>query len=194
MRNLFFVLSCAAIACLVSACSTFGVDMTRYNLNLDAAAALAAPDRAIVFTEFAKADMFGMADPMVYAEIKDKPTDAGSRTATLLTHDIKYVGVWPGSYALSSVQLPAKSVYYTFPGWKSGPDRAIGVFDVRAGDVIYIGKLVFKAQGATMEMAVEDNFEDFKRGLPKDLAARVQKRLVTLPPTFTFASQRRVAY
>jgi hypothetical protein len=143
-----------------------------------------------VFGTVGYTDMFNMAPPLIYFEIRDKPTDAANRTQMLLSDDMNLAGTWPGSYSLATLYLPANLQSYTYPGWRGGEARSVGRFDVAPGEVIYIGNLVFRPHGEVVRMEVEDHFDEFKRRLPPDIAARIQKRLIQVPATYEFPIHR----
>jgi hypothetical protein len=60
---------------------------------------------------------------------------------------------------------------------------------VKPGEVIYIGHLVMDPQEMTLKMRVEDRFDEMKTKLPPELASRIVKRLIALPPSITFDSK-----
>jgi len=137
-------------------------------------------------------DMMNLAEPLISFEIRETPTDAGGRRTMNISDDLNLAGTWPGSFALKSLYLPANSQSYAFPGWNGGEARAVGRFEVGAGEVIYIGHLVFRAHGMRVDMQVEDRFDEFVKRLPSDVAQRVQKRLLSVPDSYTFNQMRRV--
>jgi hypothetical protein len=95
----------------------------------------------------------------------------------------------PGRYHLFSVIDGPTLDGYIFESWNKANGYAYGGFAVKPGEVIYIGHLVMDPQEMTLKMRVEDRFDEMKTKLPPELASRIVKRLIALPPSITFDSK-----
>jgi hypothetical protein len=179
-------------ALALAGCATADQMARQANLNMFVAEALARSDRCAVFGTMARTDMMNLAEPFIRFEIREPPADGNGRRIMELSDDLNLAGAWPGSYALSSFYLPANLQIYNFPGWSRGEIGALGRFDVAAGEVIYVGHLDFRGQGQRLDMTVGDRFDAFRADLPDEIAARLQKRLVTLPSSVSFGETRQV--
>lgn len=179
-----------AFVVLAAACANSPDQITRdTRLNMLVADALAREDGAVVFATLGHTDMMNMAEPLVYFSIRNPPADAGNRRTMSISDDLNLAGTWAGSFALEQLYMPANLQIYNFPGWSRGEPGAIGRIDVAPGEIVYVGHLVFRAHGRTLEMTVEDRFTEFRRRLPINLINRVEKRLLVLPESMTFNSQ-----
>lgn len=189
MRSVFKAMAFALVA-LAAACANSPDQITRdTRLNMLVADALARDNGAVVFATLGHTDMMNMAEPLVYFEVRDKPADAGNRTTMSISDDLNLAGTWAGSYSLRQVYMPANLQIYNLPGWTRGERAAVGRIDVAPGEIIYVGHLVFRAHGQTLDMVVEDRFDEFRRRLPINLINRVEKRLLVLPESMAFNSQ-----
>ncbi len=177
----------------LGACATSPDAVVRESkLNMFVIEALSRPDRCAVFGSMEHTDMMNLAEPFISFEIREAPADAGGRKIMDISDDMNLAGTWPGAYALQNFYLPANLQTYEFPGWSRGEAGAIGRFDVAGGEVIYIGHLIFRAHGPRVDMQVEDRMDAFSRRLPADILAKLQKRLLSVPPFITFDQQRSI--
>ncbi len=115
--------------------------------------------------------------------------------AFFLDDDLARAATPPGTYRIAHYRLPSDRVTYHFPNRLRAPEASglAGRFRLQPGEVIYVGHLVFKPEGDSLHMEVEDRFETFRDRLPADLAARVTKRLIALPGQATFSETGRFA-
>ncbi len=112
----------------------------------------------------------------------DKPHFSGFH----LRGDGKAGGVPAGRYMIGGWFFNSTISSYSLIGALYGGQDRVGEIAVGPGEAIYIGHLVFDRDGETVRFRVEDRFEQLRAKLPAPLAARVQKRLITLPASLDF--------
>lgn len=114
----------------------------------------------------------------------DKPHFSGFH----LRGDGKAGGVPAGRYLIGGWFFNSTITSYSvISALYGGPDH-VGEVKVGPGEAVYIGHLVFERSGRTVRFRVEDRFEQLRAKLPAHLAARVQKRLITLPAKLDYTS------
>ena len=103
-----------------------------------------------------------------------------------LRGDGKAGGVPAGRYMIGGWFFNSTISSFSVIGALYGGQDGVGEVEVRPGEAVYIGHLVFDRNGDTVRFRVEDRFEQLRAKLPARLAARVQKRLITLPASLDF--------
>ena len=102
-----------------------------------------------------------------------------------LSANLKEAATLPGRYWINAFHLPALAKSYVFESEKHPPEERIG-FTLAPGEVIYLGHVDFRPEGPILKLSVSDRFEEFRAKLPPELAGRIQKRLLVVPPTLQF--------
>lgn len=103
-----------------------------------------------------------------------------------LRGDLKGGGIPAGRYMIGGWFFNSTITSYSIIGALYGAGDGVGEVEVKPGEAVYIGHLVFDRDGQTVRLRVEDRFEQTRAGLPQPLAARLQKRLITLPASLSF--------
>ncbi len=103
-----------------------------------------------------------------------------------LRGDLKGGGIPAGRYMIGGWFFNSSISSYSIIGALYGAGDGFGEVEVKPGEAVYIGHLVFDRDGQTVRLRVEDRFERLRAGLPAPLAARLRKRLITLPANLSF--------
>lgn len=89
--------------------------------------------------------------------------------------------VYPTKYALYAL-IGKHSKAADMGGWMRSDRMAYLVFDVRPGEVLYLGHIRTNWRNEmNIEFAVEDRFEEFRQTLPESIRHRLQKRVLKAP-------------
>ena len=176
MRKLLPILAAA----LLAACTT-PMEQETNLLNGPTAAATAAAGRGIALASFA-----GRGHALYFQQQGSSVMDP---RMVRLTPETSYGGLPAGSYALSHFEVPAftwrqvgGALTYRVGGWAN----PVVTFEVAPGEAVYLGHVEVDAGGETVGLRVVDQYHAFRATLPPELGARLQKRLLVVPPSLRF--------
>nr|WP_295374054.1 hypothetical protein [uncultured Sphingosinicella sp.] len=113
----------------------------------------------------------------------DRPHFSGFQ----LRKDVKRGGVPAGRYVAGSLFLNGSLQSYALISAFHGAG-GVGEIEVRPGEVVYIGHLVFDREGRSLNMRVEDRFDQIRSKLPEPFRTKLQKRLISLPSSLQFGA------
>jgi hypothetical protein len=189
----FSVLGLFLSGLLLSGCETANIQ--KWSLNAPAIGPRASASRGTVIGSVeSNTKVLGIvpSDMQVFFVVKNpdqKNLNSENRirdTFTLVNDNLELAATQPGVYALQNVSVVSPLTAYGLGGWRNPDGKAIGVFSVDPGEVIYIGHLVLDPEGMILHLRVDDKFDEMRAKLPQELATRMVKRLISVPSSVTF--------
>jgi hypothetical protein len=170
----------------LAGCATYDQNTRASGLNMIVDEALAGGNAAAFITLAWTDNVLGVpSEPIITFQRKGPfTTPNGERVTWEASDDLNLAGITPGDYALLTDHRPPTVTTYNIGGWAN--PAPVASFSVTAGEVVYLGHLRMGARGPVLRPSVEDKFDEFKGKLRPDLAAKLQKRLVSVPEVIQF--------
>lgn len=170
----------------LAGCATYDQNTRASGLNMIVDEALASGNAAAFITLGWTDNTLGVPSEPIITFQRKAPftTPTGAKVTWEASDDLNLAGIPPGEYALLRDHRPPTVTTYNIGGWAN--PAPVAAFNVAAGEVIYLGHLRMGAKGPVLRPSVEDKFDEFKSKLRADLAAKLQKRLVSVPEILQF--------